>query len=346
MRQADEGGKSMKRLLLFALSCVPALAAISGAVTNRTTGKPQPGAVVGFYHLGTQNGLELVDQATSDAQGNFTINQNLQGPSLIRTAFQGVTYNHMLPPGSPSAGIALDVYDVSKQPGAAKISKHMILFQPAGGQMTVNETFLCQNDGNTAWYDPNAGTAHFYLPAGAGGKAEINATAPGGMPIGAAMLKTSKTDVFGVDFPIKPGETRIDVNYSTPYTEGAAYEGKIASKDENTYLIAPNGVTMKGDRLNDLGSEPQTQAHIYGLSGTAYKVELTGSVAASADAGAGGDDSGDSSGAPQIEEVMPHMFGQAKLILALALGILAVGFAILYRAPGPGGKETNERARR
>ena len=44
-------------------------------MTNRTTGKPQPGATVALYKLGTQNGLELIDQAKSDAQGNFTINQ-------------------------------------------------------------------------------------------------------------------------------------------------------------------------------------------------------------------------------------------------------------------------------
>ena len=38
----------MKRLLIFVLSCVPALAALSGTVSNRTTGKPQSGAVVEF----------------------------------------------------------------------------------------------------------------------------------------------------------------------------------------------------------------------------------------------------------------------------------------------------------
>ena len=29
---------------------------------------------------------------------------------------------------------------------------------------------------------------------------------------------------------------------------------------------------------------------------------------------------------------MPRIYGKAKLILALALGILALGFALLYRA--------------
>jgi hypothetical protein len=322
------------------------LAAISGTVVNRTTGKPQAGATVGFYKLGEQNGLEMIDQAKSDAQGNFSINQVPQGPSLIRTAYDGVTYNHMLPPGSPTTGLTLDVFNSSKQPGGAKVTKHMILFQPSGGQMAINETFLFTNDGKTAWNDPDNGTLHFYLPAAANGKAQVNATAPGGMPIGAALVKSSKPDVFGVDFAIKPGETRIDLDYAVPYTEGEPYQGKIVSRDENTYLVVPNGVTLTGDGLNDLGAEPQTQSHIFGLTATAYKIALSGSAAAapeSASADSGGD-SGAGADGPQIEETLPHVFGQAPLILGLALGILALGFAILYRASSQP-KETNERRR-
>jgi hypothetical protein len=322
------------------------MAAITGTVVNRTTGQRQAGATVGFYKLGEQNGLEMIDQAKSDAQGNFTINQVPQGPSLIRTAFDGVTYNHMLPPGSPTAGLTLDVFNSSMQPGGAKVTKHMILFQPSGGEMVVNETYLFTNDGKTAWNNPDSGTLHFYLPAAANGKAEVNATAPGGMPIGAALVKSSKADVFGVDFAIKPGETRIDLDYTVPYAEGEPYEGRIVSQDENSYLVAPNGVTLTGDGLNDLGVEPQSQAHIYGLSAAAYKIALTGSAAAPAPASqesAGGDSAAASDG-PSVEVVMPHVSGQVPLILGLALGILALGFAILYRASSPP-KETNERRR-
>ena len=44
---------------------------------------------------------------------------------------------------------------------------------------------------------------------------------------------------------------------------------------------------------------------------------------------------------------MPRIYGQAKLILALALGALALGLALLYRAAPPTAtKETNERGRR
>jgi hypothetical protein len=32
-------------------------------------------------------------------------------------------------------------------------------------------------------------------------------------------------------FEIKPGETRFDLSYAVPYTEGAAYAGKVSTLD-------------------------------------------------------------------------------------------------------------------
>jgi hypothetical protein len=99
---------------------------------------------------------------------------------------------------------------------------------------------------------------------------------------------------------------------------------------------------MTGDNLSDLGTEPRTQAHIYGLKGAAYKIQLTGAEAAPP--GAPDTTEQSESSGPQIEQIMPRLYSQAKLILALALGILALGFALLYRTPVP--KESNERGRR
>jgi hypothetical protein len=354
MRQTDEGG-AMKSLCLI-LFAAGLQGAVTGVVINKTTGQPQAGATVALNKLAQQTGIELIDQAKSDAQGRFSIDQPVQGPHLLRTAFDGVTYNHMLPPGSPTTGIRIEVFNASKEPGEAKVTKHMILFEPAGGQMTVNETLLLSNPGKKAWNDPSGGgTVQFFLPVGAGGKAEVKATAPGGMPIGAAIAKTSKPDLFAVDFPIKPGDSRIDITYTTPYTSGSPYAGKVATKDENTYLIVPSGVTLAGDGLNDLGSEPRTQAHIFGLAASAYKITLTGEQAAAPEA-----EQPESSG-PQIEQIMPRVNRQAAPIVGIALGILALGFVLLYRNSArvavtgsaaeaqsrpAKGKESNERGRR
>jgi hypothetical protein len=335
----------MKQFLAFLLCCAPALAAIDGVVINRTTGQPQAGATVALFNLG-QNGPEQIDQAKSDAQGKFSIAQNSAGPMphLLRTAFEGVTYNHMLPPGAPTTGLTLDVYNSSKQPGSAKVSKHMIFFQPAGSAMSVNEAYIFVNDGNTAWNDPENGTLRFYLPLTTKGNVQVNVNAPGGMPIPAAAEKTSRPDVFMVPTAIKPGETRIDLAYTVPYTDGETYEGRVVAKDDTTYLVIPKGVTMRGPNLTDMNIEPRTQAHVYILTSSAYKVELSGAPLAPATTA----DAGEGNNGPAYEPMMPRVFGKAKWIMALTLGILAIGFTLLYRAPAPeiAAKEPNGRGRR
>ena len=325
---------------LALLLASPALAAIAGTVINRTTGQPQPGAAVALNKV-TQNGMEPNGETKSDAQGKFSLDQQVEGPNLLRVTFDGVTYNSVLSPGAPSTNLTVDVYAASLQPGSAKVSKHMLLFQPGNGQMTVNETYLYTNPGKTSWNDPDHGTLHFFLPAAAKGKAEVHATAPGGMPVDATAAKTAQPDLWAVDFAVKPGETRFDVNYTLPYTNGQAYSGKIVTADDNTYLIAPNGITLTGAGLTDLGTEPRTQAHIFGFTGKVYKIQLTGTEAPTpaTDSSAAQQDSG-----PQIEQILPRVNGKAVLILSLALGALALGFALLYRAPVP--KESDERGRR
>jgi hypothetical protein len=328
----------MKKFWVVILCAMPAVAGVTGTVINRTTGQPEAGITVSLLRMG-QAGPEPAGDVKADAQGKFSLDQPVQGPTLLRATIDGVTYNKVLAPGQPTEGITLDIYNASKLPGDAKVSKHMLLFQPQGQEMVVNEAYIIANDGKTAWNDPAGGTIHFYIPKGAT-KVDVNATPPAGMPLKSPAQKTDKPDVYKINFAIRPGETRVDMSYTVPYTEGAPYAGKIVSGDENTYLIAPNGITMKGDHLTDLGPEPRTQAHIFGLQGTDYSVEFAGTVAPATDNASA--DSDATSGQPQIQQIMPRLYSKINVILPLALGILALGFVLLYRAPV---KETNERGR-
>ena len=74
-----KGWRNESPAVLHRSSLPPLHAAVTGTVINRTTGKPQAGATVALNKLGQQNGIELIDQAKSDAQGKFTINQPVAG---------------------------------------------------------------------------------------------------------------------------------------------------------------------------------------------------------------------------------------------------------------------------
>lgn len=314
----------MKPLVLFFLIAAGCSAAVDGTVVNRTTGKPQPGATVTLFRLG-QAGPESLESVKSDAQGKFVINQTIgQEPHLIETAFDGVTYNHMLPPGAPHHDLELEVFHSQSKPGTARIAQRIIFLEPAAGQLAVNEAYLLRNDGKLAYNDPDGGTLRFYLPEAAGGKVNVMGTAPQGMPVQRAAEKTNQANIFKVDFPIKPGETRIDLSYSLPLGSPAAFSTRSLYKDAPTRLVAPAGVTLEGDKLESLGEDPTMRASIYEAKGAeiAVRIQGTGSLRAAEPA----EDAG-----PSIEQIMPRVYESLPWILGTSLLILLLGFILLYR---------------
>lgn len=265
----------------------------------------------------------------TDAEGRFKIEKEAQGPRLLQTIFDGVVYSRMLPPGTPTTGLNVDVFATSKQPGAAQVSEHMVLLEPAAGELNVSETFIYKNDGKTTWNDPSGGTLHFWLPEEAKGIVQVNVTAPGGMPIQREASKTGKANVYKLDFPVKPGETRFDLRYLVPFQENGTFAGKVLYQGQGpTRLVSPNGVTLAGDGVQLLGAEPQSKANIYDLKTAEYKVTVSGAGAMPAAAqNADAQDSG-----PEVHAVMPKIWDNVVPIVALAFGILALGFILLYRA--------------
>jgi hypothetical protein len=317
------------KYLAFLLSFATAYAAVDGTVTNRTTGKPQAGVTVTLSKL-SQAGPEAVGTAKTDAQGRFTIDQALeQAPYLVQAAWQGITYNRMLPPGMPATNVALDVYDASAKPGAAQIAQHMVLLEPgAGGQMSVNEAFIFENTGTTTYNDPASGTLRFFVPEGGKATLHVNATEPQGLPLETAPTALKPAGTYKLDFPVKPGESRIDITYTLPYTDPGTFAGTSFYKGTQTRLIAPAGVTLQGDALKQLGQEPSTGAMIYEVAGGGpYKVAVAGTGSLRSQPAA---DSGD--GGPRIQQILPPQFEDRRfLILGVTLVALAMGFVLLYR---------------
>ena len=317
--------------LLVLCLAVPALAAIDGKVVNQTTGKPQGGATVTLYKLG-QAGPEQIESVKSAADGTFHISKDAEGPGprLVQAAYEDVTYNRILPPGSPSNNVTVDVYNSAKQQGAARVSQHMVFFEPVRGQLMVGETYIFKNDGKMTYNDVEGGTLKFFLPPAANGAVQVNATAPQGMPVPQAADKTFTPNVYKLGFPIKPGETRIDVSYNVPFSSPGKFEGRLLYKGGPTRLVAPNGVTVKGDGIQPLGQEPRTKASIWGVKGDSFKVEIAGSGTLRPP-----DDNAEDAGGASVEQIPPKLYDNMKWILALAFGILTLGFILLYRAHVP-----------
>ncbi len=278
--------------------------------------------------------LSLLSTAKSKSavDGTFHIRKDAEGPGprLVQAAYEDVTYNRILPPGSPSNNVTVDVYNSAKQQGAARVSQHMVFFEPVRGQLMVGETYIFKNDGKMTYNDVEGGTLKFFLPPAANGAVQVNATAPQGMPVPQAADKTFTPNVYKLGFPIKPGETRIDVSYNVPFSSPGKFEGRLLYKGGPTRLVAPNGVTVKGDGIQPLGQEPRTKASIWGVKGDSFKVEIAGSGTLRPP-----DDNAEDAGGASVEQIPPKLYDNMKWILALAFGILTLGFILLYRAHVP-----------
>jgi hypothetical protein len=319
-------GHGMKLVALLVLAITPAFAAVDGVIVNGTTGQPQPNTVVMLIQP-TQAGMQTLGTTKTDAQGKFSFDNNDdQGPRLIQAVFQGVQYNKMVPPGMPSTGLQIPVFASTNKAGTAKVTQHFIVLQPGEKEMTVSEGLLYVGDPNVTYYDPVNGSVRFYIPAEAKGLASVTVNPAGGMPIQRPALKTKEPNVYKVDYPVRPGETRFDINYTVPTTSPMMFNDKEIHPEAASNLVVPSGVTAKSDDLELAGQEPKTQASIYRIKNANFKVEVDGIGSLQQP-----DASSDDNGQPQVQEVKPRIYESLYWILGMAFAILGLGSVLLAR---------------
>jgi len=318
----------MKALAALLFISLPLLA-VDGVVVNATTGQPQSGVAVNLVQP-SQSGMVQLGNTTTDAQGQFKIDKQIPpGPGLLQATYQGTTYNQIITPGMSTTGVQLKVYDATKKAGIARTVEHLILLEPGADRLRISETFVVGNDSNLTYSDPAKGSIQFFLPPATDGNAQVIITAPGGMPIPRPALKTPVAGIYKVDYPVKPGETRMDVSYTVPATN--KFSGKIVGSDAATHLVTPGTVNVTGDGIELAGREPQTQANIYNLTGLDYNLLIEGIGSLRPDDSAGAAGPGDDGGSPQVEIKKPRIYAQLPWVLSLAFAILALGGTMLYR---------------
>jgi len=307
------------------------LLAVDGTIINATTSKPQPNVPVTLLQP-SQSGMRTLASTRSDAAGKFRIDKAAQGPQLIQAVYGGVTYNKIVMPGAPASNLEVSVYESTNKRGTAQVTQHMILVQPSTDNVSITESLLLQDNSNYTYNDPANGTLQFYLPPETKGQVRVTVNAPGGMPIQRPAEPTKQKDVYKIDYPIRPGETRIDVAYSLPAVSPMILSGKVLHKEGKVRLVAPRGVTLSGDDIKNIGQEPSTQATIYDLNGGTYKVGIQGSGSLQPREEAQSDED---SGQPQIQQAPPHIYAHMYWIIGLAFGILGLGSYLLARNAAP-----------
>ena len=228
-------------LLAAILSLTLASAAaqtLTGTVTNGTTNKPAVGDEVLLINLA--NGMDVGGTTKADAAGKFSFKITVPGPHLIRAVHQGVNYHQMAPPGVNTADV--NVYDVATKVSDLSVTADVIRFQADSGTMQGIRLFVVSNTSSPPKTQMNDHNFEFYLPDGA--KVEqLQARAPNGQPISADAIpdpeKTSDKNRYAINFPLRPGETQFQVEFTLPYSGEIKIDPKPLYPAAHLVIVLP-----------------------------------------------------------------------------------------------------------
>ena len=241
--------------LVLILSIVTTLSfaqEITGTVTNATTNRPSANSEVVLLSLA--QGMTESSRTTSDAQGNFKLKQtDLQAPHLVRVTHQGVNYFKMVPPGTNMAQV--QVYDTATKLDGLSGTVNVVRYQSTDGKtLQVIELYSIRNSSTPPRTLTGEKTFQVAVPAGAaidGGSAQ----SPGGQPINSAPVPL-KDNRYAFSFPLKPGETRFQLEYHLPYSGEFSWSPKPSLPMEHFVVVLPQSMSFEAKNAGQFSPMP------------------------------------------------------------------------------------------
>jgi hypothetical protein len=217
-------------------------AQITGTVTNGTTNKPSVGDEVTLLSLAS--GMEEVGKTKTDSQGHYTLNVPDEGaPHLVRVLRQSVHYFKSAPPGTSTADVT--IYDAATQLAGVGPDARVFHLQASGGSLQVDETFLINNQSQPPRTKIGNQTFAVTLPEGAE-MGEASLTGPSGMPLTVNPVPSGAKNVYAYDFPIRPGQTHLDVFYKIPYSGSYEYSFTPDTPLNEVGILLPKSMKFTG----------------------------------------------------------------------------------------------------
>lgn len=238
---------------ILSLTLSAAAQSLTGTVTNGTSKKPGAGDDVILINL--SNGMDVEAKTKADAEGKFSFKLAETGPHLIRAIHQGVTYHQMAPPGVSSVDV--NVYDVASKVTGLSVTADVLRVQADGSSLQGIRLFVVNNSSTPAKTQMNDHNFEFFLPPGA--KVEqVQARAPNGQPISAEATPQAEKNRYAIAFPLRPGETQFQLEYTLPYTGQLTIDPKPLYPAEHLVVILPKTMQFKAANPPSYNSMPDS----------------------------------------------------------------------------------------
>ena len=334
--------KSLLPLIVLALASLATAADITGTVTNKTSNKPSGGDDVVLLKLG--QGMDEAGRVKTDSSGKFTFKDvDQSSPHLVRVIHQGVTYHAQVPPGQSSADVT--VYDAVKKIDNLSATVQVMRLQGQGNQLQVTELYAVKNASSPPKTLMADETFNIVLPDGAqvdGGEAISGA----GLPVNSAPVPAKEKNHYFFIFPLRPGETRFQVNYHMPYSGELALNEKILYPMEHFVVMVPKAMQFTpgnpsqfqsmGDQ-GDPGATTMVSSSVKPGDSLAFKIAGTGTFPAETDQAEGGGGAPDNRPGgglgPPSEAPDPLHKYRWYILAALAVAMSAGAFYVLSKRP-------------
>jgi hypothetical protein len=250
-------------------------AQITGTVTNGTTNKPSVGDEVTLLSLAS--GMEEVGKTKTDNQGHYTLNVPDEGaPHLVRVLRQSVHYFKSAPPGTSTADVT--IYDAATQLPGVGADARVFHLQASGGSLQVDETFLINNQSQPPRTKIGNQTFAVTLPEGAE-MGEASLTGPSGMPLTVNPVPSGAKNVYAYDFPIRPGQTHLDVFYKIPYSGSYEYSFTPDTPLNEVGILLPKSMKFTGVSQGFAQDNDEQGLNVYFVKNAAANQPVKFSVA-------------------------------------------------------------------
>ena len=342
-------------VVLIALSSFAAAQTLTGTATNGTTGKPAAGDEIILINLG--NGMEIADKTKADSNGTFSFKlADTSGQHLIRAVHEGVTYHQVAPPGTNS--VEVQVYDVVRKIADISMTADVLRFEAKGNELHGKRLFAVNNASVPAKTQMNDHNFEFYLPDGARIES-AQAKAPKGQPIAAEATPQAEKNRYAIAFPLRPGETQFQVEYTMPYSGSLKVDPRPLYPAQHVVVVIPKSMQFSpanaslfqsmqdpgaSDTLVQVAQQTQPgQSLAFTISGTGTISEspaqvASGSAQAQEQGQAAGRDNrpGGGLGVP-IDAPDPLQQYRWPILIGFALVLVVGAWVVMKRQPAAAG---------
>ena len=269
--------------------------AVTGTVTDKTTGKPAAGDTIVL--LDVQAGMAEVAHAKTDAHGHYSLSEPGSGPYLVRVTHQGAGYFIAAPQGGGPGDIP--VYDVAAKVKGVYIEADVIEVETDNTQLKVNERYFVHNTSSPPITQWSAHSFEVVLPP----EAEVNgagAQRPNGLPTSVNLEPSGPKGHYSFNFPIQPDDgdkdTLFQISYDLPYTANKyTFHALLTLPADNLAVLLPKSMTFTGGaggQFQSVNEDPTVQTFIVKNAPAEKPVDFsvsgTGSIPREAQNGQGG----------------------------------------------------------